>query len=121
MAIPHIQKSQFLIAGGFSLVIAAVPALAVSPAMPGSNPVQSVASCEPGEDLRGGVCVPVGPDGPQAGIPGNPDLPAVDIPGGSIPCTGANTGECIGLTESGEGREPATRPTSKFGDTPVAP
>jgi hypothetical protein len=34
-------------------------------------------------------------NGPAA-IPGNPTLPEVD----GVPCTGANTGECIGLQES---------------------
>lgn len=121
MAILQIQTSQLVLAGGFALVIAAAPVAAVSLSAPGVNPAQSVATCQPGEDLRGGTCVSVEPNTPEADIPGNPDLPAVDIPGGTIPCTGANTGECIGLTESGEGREPAVRPTSTIGDTQVTP
>ncbi|MBU9763237.1 intersectin-EH binding protein Ibp1 [Mycobacterium sp. TNTM28] len=120
MAILKMRTSQLVVVGGVALVIAAAPAAVVSLSAPGVNPTQ-VATCRPGEDLRGGVCVSVEPNAPQADIPGNPDLPAVDIPGGAIPCTGANTGECIGLTESGQGREPAVRPTSKFGDIPVAP
>ena len=40
------------------------------------------------------VLAPV--QGMPSAIPGNPALPEVD----GIPCTGANTGECIGLQES---------------------
>ena len=38
---------------------------------------------------------------PYSAIAGNPDLAAVNLPGGggSIPCTGHNTGQCIGLAE----------------------
>ena len=38
---------------------------------------------------------------PYSAIGGNPDLAAVNIPGGggAIPCTGHNSGQCIGLAE----------------------
>ena len=48
------------------------------------------------EDQFTTVCVPhTVPNSPFTAIPGNPDLPSID----GIPCTGRNSGECIGLSE----------------------
>ncbi len=63
---------------------------------------------------------------PNAGAPysvigGNPDLPAVNIPGGggSIPCTGHNSGQCIGLAEEAASEGPAAQPRSAVGSSPT--
>lgn len=86
------------VAGGFALAIAAAPALAVL-ATPSTGSVPAVAACPPGEhlDVATDTCVPgadtgIGTENPNAGH----NLPEV----AGIPCTGANTGQCIGLEES---------------------
>jgi hypothetical protein len=88
-------SSRAILAGAFALAVAAAPAVAVVvvPASPAS-----VAECPPGyvADAISGACSSgPAPAAPEA-IPGNPALPQVD----GVPCTGANTGECIGLQES---------------------
>ena len=54
------------------------------------------------------LCVPhLGAETPAAvsAIGGNPDLPAVNLPGGvwAISCTGHNSGQCIGLSRGAAG------------------
>ena len=101
----HLSSRRAILIGGFALAVAAAPAVAA--VVPAVNAPTPVAECMAGEvvDPGTGACV-VGPapDAPMA-IPGNPALPEVD----GIPCTGANTGECIGLQES-QGGEPAPLP-----------
>jgi hypothetical protein len=56
---------------------------------------------------------------PYSAIGANPDLPAVNLPGGggSIPCTGHNSGQCIGLSE--EQQAPVVTPESTIGSSPT--
>ena len=91
-----LQSRQLIILSGFALAVSAAPAVAAFVA-PASTPTP-VAECMAGEvaDAATGVCMPGASDEAPVAIAGNPDLPAVD----GIPCTGANTGECIGLQES---------------------
>ena len=93
-----------ILAGGFAVAVAAAPAIAVF-AVPTPD-AAPVAQCPGGEeqDQFTGVCVPhtVPNAGSQfSSIPGNPSIPAVNLPGGggAIPCTGHNSGQCIGLAE----------------------
>jgi hypothetical protein len=81
-------------------------------------------ACAGGEepDLYTSVCVPhLVPNAgqPYSAIGGNPDLPAVNLPGGggSIPCTGHNSGQCIGLSE--EQQAPVVTPESTIGSSPT--
>ena len=95
----HISSRRAILFGGFALVVAAAPAVAAV-AVPGATSTP-VAECPAGEVAHPetGVCMPgAAANGPSA-IPGNPAMPEVD----GIPCTGANTGECIGLQESQAG------------------
>ena len=48
-------------------------------------------------------------------------LPAVNLPGGggSIPCTGHNSGQCIGLAEEAEAAGPQAVPESTVGHSPT--
>ena len=90
-----------ILLGRFALVVA-VPAIA-SVGVPAPS---SAADCLPGYVLQpiSGSCILSGPtNAPDSmpgnthqTIPGNPNLPAID----GIPCTGANSGECIGLQGS---------------------
>lgn len=102
---------RLIVAGGFAVAVAAAPAVAFL-SMPSAAPAPSVlAACPAGEseDLYTDNCVPelspnvAGgsyPTSPPGGItystPGDPNsLPEVQ----GIPCTGRNSGECIGLEE----------------------
>jgi hypothetical protein len=93
----QLPSRRLIVVSSFALAVSAAPAV-VAVVMPASVAPSLIAECPAGEVAHPetGVCMP-GPaaEGPTA-IPGNPSLPAVD----GIPCTGANTGECIGLQES---------------------
>nr|WP_235732624.1 hypothetical protein [Mycolicibacterium septicum] len=83
------------------------------------------AACTSGEeeDVYTTTCTPfLVPNSPSpfSAIPGNPDLPAVNLPGGggAIPCTGHNAGECIGLAEEDEAEGPQPIPRSTISASP---
>ncbi len=99
MATFEFSVPRLVLAGGFAVAVAAAPMVAVFAA---AGPAASVVSACPSgeeEDLYTGSClphtVPNSPASPFSAIPGNPDLPAIN----GIPCTGRNSGECIGLSE----------------------
>lgn len=115
----HIRR--FIVAAGFAAAIAAAPALTML-----SAPSQSLASCPNGEteDTFTNVCVPdIVPNSPGnfSSIAGNPNVPAVNEPdgGGAIPCTGANSGQCIGLAEEQQSQGPEPVPQSTVGSSPT--
>ena len=90
MAMVTIQHPvrRLILAGGFAVAIAAAPAVAVFAGPTTSTPAP-VAQCAMGEvqdPAMGGMCMPAPAQGSVPEIQG-------------IPCTGANTGECIGLGE----------------------
>jgi hypothetical protein len=122
MATMKFPARRMIIAGGFAVAVAAAPAIAfVATPTPMATPL---AECAGGEepDLYTSICVPHLV--PNAGEPyqvlgGNPDLPAVSLPGGggAIPCTGHNSGQCIGLAE--EQQAPVVQPESTVGSSPT--
>ncbi|MBP2456033.1 hypothetical protein JOF57_005946 [Mycolicibacterium lutetiense] len=121
MAVPPSNIRRFAVAAGFAAAIVAAPALAML-----STPSQSLASCPNGEteDTFTNNCVPdIVPNSPGSfsSIAGNPNLPAVNEPGGggAIPCTGANSGECIGLAEEQQAQGPEPVPQSTIGSSPT--
>ena len=106
---------RLLLAGGFALAVAA-PIGAIA-AYDGGAALPAVASCPEGEvlDEATGGCLPATDQAPTTFNPINPEganlqpgaitssdagevgrLPEVD----GIPCSGANTGQCIGLSEN---------------------
>ena len=87
---------RLILAGVCAVAIAAAPVVAVF-AVPTTSTPAPVAQCASGEvqDPATGVCMPVPAQGSVPEIQG-------------IPCTGSNTGECIGLGE--EQQPPPTRP-----------
>jgi hypothetical protein len=92
--------TRLILAGGFAAALLAGPAAAT--VLTGPTGVTAACTSGESEDLYSTVCVPdLVPNTPNvpssafSSIPGNPDLPAVD----GIPCTGANSGQCIGLAE----------------------
>lgn len=105
---------RLLIAGGFAVVAAAAPVMTAFAAPSSTAPL--AADCPAGEeeDLFTGVCVPhTVPNSGSSSFNTNPGgaLPAVD----GVPCTGANTGECIGLAEE-SANMPHVTPTVTVGD-----
>ena len=94
MATTQNPVRRLILAGGFAVAIAAAPAVAVF-AVPTTSTPAPVAQCPSGEvpEPATGVCMPVPPGGSLPEIRG-------------IPCTGANTGECIGLGEEQQPPQP---------------
>lgn len=109
-----LNPARLLLAGGFALAVAAAPAVVAFTA-PSAGPATTVAACPAGEeeDSFTGVCLPhTVPNSPLSTPAGNPDIPEVN----GIPCTGRNTGECIGLSEDAPKYVP---PTSSVGSSPT--
>jgi len=118
MATFHLPTRRLILAGGFAVAIAAAPAVAAFavPATGGSAP--TIAACAGGEteDAFTDACVP-------DLVPNSPDFsssstsPVGGLPEESgIPCTGHNTGECIGLSEEDQG--PLVTPHSEVSASP---
>ncbi len=107
MAHFEFSARRFILAGGFALAFTAAPAVAALTAPMAANAAPA-ASCPAGEeeDMYMGSCLPHtvpnspanngNPASPISEIPGNNALPSVD----GIPCTGGNTGQCIGLQDN---------------------
>lgn len=117
---PHFEFSarRLILAGGFALAVAAAPAVTAIavPSAPGS---QLADNCAAGEDTDQftGSCVPfMVPNSPAAPVfttpAGNPDIPEID----GVPCTGRDSGACIGLAEDAPQYVP---PTSSVGSDPT--
>jgi hypothetical protein len=116
MATLQLQARRLILAGGFALAVAAAPAIAVF-AVP-SPAATPVAQCPGGEepDQFTGVCVPhTVPNSPEFGTTSPVGgLPEID----GIPCTGANSGECIGLAEEQQAQGPQAIPRSTVSSSP---
>jgi hypothetical protein len=114
MATLELSVRRLILAGGFAIAVAAAPAIAVVTLPSASVPL---AQCPTGEeeDLYTGTCVPhTVPNSPLSSIPGNPDLPSVE----GVPCTGHNSGQCIGLSEEEEAMGPQPVPHSTVSSSP---
>jgi len=125
MATLKFSVTRVITAAGFAVAVAAAPAIAfVATPTPAATPM---AQCPAGEehDLYTAQCVPhlvPNAGAPYQAIAGNPNIPAVTIPGGGgagIPCTGHNTGECIGLAEESQAMGPQPVPHSEVSSSPT--
>ena len=103
----ELSGRRLILAGGFALAVAAAPAVAAFTGPSDAPP--SVAACPNGEteDTFTTVCTP-------DLVPNSPALPSVD----GIPCTGHNSGECIGLGEEQQAEGPQPVPHSTFSSSP---
>src|SRR4051812_23380905 len=111
MATLELSVRRLILAGGFAVALAAAPAVAAFAAP--STPASTVASCPTGEseDTFTGNCTPdLVPNSPVNTSSGS--LPSVD----GIPCTGANSGQCIGLSEDAPQYQ---APSSSIGSSPT--
>jgi len=116
MATLELSVRRLILAGGFAVAVAAAPAIAVVTIPSASVPLAQCPSGEE-EDLFTGACVPhTVPNSGAAfsSIPGNPDLPSID----GVPCTGHNSGQCIGLAEEAQDLGPAPVPHSTVSSSP---
>jgi hypothetical protein len=116
MATYRISASRLALAGGFALAVGAAPlaALVVQP-----NHVVAVASCSSGEeeDVFTTTCTPMlVPNSPQGftTTAANPDIPEID----GVPCTGHDSGACIGLSEDEAAAGPQPIPRSTISSSP---
>jgi hypothetical protein len=106
---------RLLLAGGFAVAVAAAPAVAVVAVPTHSAP--TIAACPGGEseDAFTDVCVPdLVPNSPEVGATSTGALPEVD----NIPCTGGNSGQCIGLSEEEQSQGPEAVPHSTVSSSP---
>lgn len=118
MAKPSSVGRRILLAGGLSLAIAAAPAAAfvVGPSLAPAG----VAIARPAgeiEDIYTGECTPELTPNTSGGVdfstPGDTNsVPEVQ----GIPCTGHNTGQCIGLEE--DQGAPDVQPRSSISSSP---
>jgi len=119
MATLHPPSRRLLLAGRFAVAIAAAPAVALF-AVPGAgDSAPAIAACPGGEteDQFTNICVPdIVPNSPPQFSSTSPvgGLPEID----GIPCTGHNSGECIGLAEEQQAQGPAVVPHSEVSASP---
>lgn len=127
MAPAQLQKRRLLAVGGFAVAVVAGPAFVDLLADSEQQRTVPLAACAAGEepDHFTGQCVPhTVPNSPATApdfqsIPGNPNIPAVELPGGggSIPCA-VNIGQCIALSEVGNAGPPVA-PESHVESSPT--
>lgn len=119
MATFQLSARRLILAGSFAVAVAAAPAIAVLAAPTETNAIAQ--GCPGGEeaDQFTGVCVPhtVPNSGssPFSTSAGNPDVPMIN----GIPCTGHNSGECIGLAEEQQASTFTPPPAPVFGSSPT--
>lgn len=113
MTISQVSTRRLIVAGAVAAAIAVAPAITAL-----TVPATALAACPNGEseDTYTGVCVPdLVPNSPEfTSAPGQ--LPQID----GIPCTGGNSGQCIGLAEEQEAQGPQPVPQSSVGSSPTA-
>lgn len=115
MATLEISLRRLILAGGFAVAVVAAPAVAAL-ALP-SAPAPSVAACPNGEieDTFTTVCTPeLVPNSPGFSTTSPGGLPSID----GIPCTGGNSGQCIGLAEEQQAQGPQPVPRSTISSSP---
>ncbi|RDH79004.1 intersectin-EH binding protein Ibp1 [Mycolicibacterium moriokaense] len=116
MATFHLPTRRLILAGGFAVAIAAAPAVAMLTVATSGTAAPSISACAGGEteDMFTNNCVP-------DIVPNSPDFSSTAPVGGlpevnGIPCTGANSGQCIGLSE--EQQPPIVQPHSEVSSSP---
>jgi hypothetical protein len=115
MATMKLPARRLILAGGFAVAVAVAPAVAVVAGPINSAPM--IAACPGGEseDTFTGVCTPdLVPNSPEFGQSSPGGLPEVD----NIPCTGHNSGQCIGLSEEEQAQGPMPVPRSTVSSSP---
>jgi hypothetical protein len=114
-----ITTRRLILAGGFAIAIAIAPAAAIVAHPTQSTDSKPLAACDSGEeeDVFTTSCTPyLVPNSPQGftTTAANPDIPEID----GVPCTGADSGACIGLAENAEAAGPQPVPRSTISSSP---
>ena len=114
MTTSPITTRRLLVATGFTLAIAIAPAVAIVAHPAHATDAKPLAACDSGEeeDVFTTSCTPfLVPNSPQGftTTAANPDIPEIQ----GIPCTGRDSGACIGLSEdeAAAGAQPVPRST----------
>jgi hypothetical protein len=118
----HLPARRLFLAGGFAVAVAAAPAVAVLAVPMAGTSAPNIAACPAGEiaDTFTGMCTPdVVPNSP---VPNSSAFGATS-PGGlpeinGIPCSGGNSGQCIGLAENQQAQGPHPIPHSVVSSSP---
>ncbi len=117
MATLNLPARRLILAGGFAVAVAAAPAVAMFAVPTAGTSAPTIAACPGGEseDTFTNVCVPdLVPNSPEFGQTSAGGLPEID----NIPCTGGNSGQCIGLAEEQEAQGPMPVPHSEISSSP---
>ena len=114
-----ITARRLILAGGFALVIAITPAVAIVAHSTHATDSKPLAACDTGEeeDVFTTTCTPfLVPNSPQGftTTAANPDIPEIN----GIPCTGRDSGACIGLSEDDAAAGPQPVPRSTISSSP---
>jgi hypothetical protein len=115
MATIKLPTRRLILAGGFAVAVAVAPAVAVVAGPINSAP--TIAACAGGEseDTFTGMCTPdLVPNSPEFSQTSPGGLPEID----NIPCTGGNSGQCIGLAEEQQAEGPIAIPHSSVSSSP---
>ena len=110
---------RLILTGGFAIAIAIAPAAAFVTHPTHSTDYQPLAACDSGEeeDVFTTSCTPfLVPNSPEGftTTAANPDIPEIQ----GIPCTGADSGACIGLAEDEAAAGPQPVPRSTISASP---
>jgi len=111
-----ITTRRLILAGGFAIAIAVAPAAAIVAHPTYSAPLAQCTSGEE-EDVFTTSCTPfLVPNSPQGFTTtgANPDIPEID----GVPCTGRDSGACIGLSEDEAAAGPQPIPRSTISSSP---
>lgn len=120
MADVLVPTRRLFLAAVLALAVVGAPAVALM-AMPGAVVSTPLAACTGGEeeDVYTTTCVPfMVPNSPDdTGFTtnaANPDIPEID----GVPCTGHDSGACIGLSEEQQDMGPQPVPRSTISSSP---
>lgn len=120
MADVLVPTRRHFLAAVLALAVVGAPAVALM-AMPGAVVSTPLAACTGGEeeDVYTTTCVPfMVPNSPDdTGFTtnaANPDIPEID----GVPCTGHDSGSCIGLSEEQQDMGPQPVPRSTISSSP---
>ena len=119
MATFQLSARRLILAGGFAVAVAAAPAIAVF-AVPATDIAPMAQGCAGGEepDQFTGNCIPhtVPNSGSRVLDPARQSSTVPEVMG--VPCTGHNSGHCIGLAEEAAGPAVTPPPAPVFGSSP---
>jgi hypothetical protein len=115
MAFPLASRLALALGLGMAIVVAPVAVMAMP--MPGNS--TPLAACTSGEeeDVYTTTCVPFMVPNSPGGLTtnaANPDIPEID----GVPCTGHDSGACIGLEEEQQDMGPQPVPRSTISSSP---